>query len=145
MISVSVGAEGVEVRLTGSDRILAWPEPGRISIPHSAIGSATCYSSMREVPGLARINGSIGRALRTIPVLPNHWIFGRRSTSGGRYFFALRHPNKPVLVVETPQWALAGLMVTTPVASALSAALAPPADAAETPARTTPPRRTTRV
>ena len=79
---------------------------------------------MAELPNLKKLNWSRGRGFRTLPVVPSRWIFGRRSFTDGRYYFALRGASMPVLILKTPGWTLDGVMASTEDASRFSDELA---------------------
>jgi hypothetical protein len=123
VISVSLQPGGLEVRLSGSERILAWPEPDEILVPSEAVASAVSYPKLTELPNLRQVFWSWGRGFRTLPVLPGRWVFGRRTIQGAKFYCALRGPETPVLVVSTNNWQLDGVMASTGDASSLAQAL----------------------
>lgn len=122
MISVLLEQNGLRVHLAGSDRFLTWPEPSEILLPSDAVASAVSYPDLDSVPEWKQIQWSWGRGFRTLPVVPGHWVFGRRRIGTERLFFALRGPTIPVLRVTAHEWELDGVMVSTPEATALAAA-----------------------
>lgn len=125
MISVSLDPSGLHVSLTGTERFLGWPEPNEVLVPSSVIASAVCHLDFSSVPDMKQISWSFGRGFRTLPVVPGHWVFGRRCIKRGRFYFALRGAVTPVLVVETHDWELDGVVVSTPQAAALATSLEP--------------------
>jgi len=125
VISVSLDPNGLHVRLTGTERFLAWPEPNEVLVPSGVIASAVSHPDFSSVPDMKQISWSLGRGIRTLPVVPGHWVFGRRRNKTGRFYFALRGAATPVLVVETHDWELDGVVVSTPQAAALATSLEP--------------------
>lgn len=123
MISVSLQPSGLEVRLSGIERFLDWPEPREIVVPLRVVASATSYPKLTDLPGLKSIYWSVGRGFRTLPVLPGRWVFDRRKIQGARFYCALRGSETPILVVSTNDWELDGIMAWTGDASSLAEAL----------------------
>lgn len=120
MIEVNQTSTGLEVRLSGIDRFLAWPEPSEILVPYDRITNVVSYPSLLSVPNLKKINWSFGRGFRTLPVMPNRWAFGRRRFESRRFYCALRGKNISVVVVNAVAWQLDGVIVSTPQANILS-------------------------
>lgn len=123
MISVSLQSGGLDVRLSGTERFLGWPEPEEILLPLQVVTSAVSYPKLTDLPNLKQIYWSWGRGFRTLPVLPGRWVFGRRKILGARFYCALRGSETPVLVVSTENWELDGIMASTGDAASLAEAL----------------------
>jgi hypothetical protein len=126
MIQVSQTSTGLEVRLSGLDRFLAWPEPSAIFVPYDRITSIDSYPSLLEVPNIRKINWSVGRGFRTLPVVPNRWIFGRRRFESKTFYCALRGKSTPVLVINTVAWQLDGITASTSRATSIMQELSNP-------------------
>jgi hypothetical protein len=123
VISASWEAQGLAVRVTGRDRFLVWPGPEEIVIPADAISGATSYPALSALPEPERLFGSVGDGLRTLPLLPGRWVFGRRRINNERFFFAVRGRATPVLVVTARNSHMDGVVVSTPDAARIAEAL----------------------
>jgi hypothetical protein len=123
VISAAWEPEGVVVRVTGRDRFLVWPEPQEIVIPSGAVSGATSYPALSALPDRDRLFGSTGVGLRTLPLLPGRWVFGRRRINNERFFFAVRGRATPVLVVTARHWHMDGVVVSTPDAARIADAI----------------------
>lgn len=123
MISVSWEPQGLVVRVTGRDRFLAWPEPGEVVLPTATVSGAASHPTLATVPDRARLFRSVGHGVRTLPLVPGRWIFGRRRINSERFYFAVRGRDVPVLVVSTQDWHLDGVVVSTPRAAEIAASL----------------------
>ena len=123
VISVSLQPAGLNVRLSGTERFLGWPEPDEMLLPTEAVASAISYPTLTELPNLKQVYWSWGRGFRTLPVLPGRWVFGRRRIQGATFYCALRGSETPVLVVSANDWQLDGIMASTGDASSLAHAL----------------------
>ena len=98
MISVSWAPQGLVVRLSGRDRFLAWPDPGELVIPTDVVNGAACHPTLATLPDRTRLSWSVGHGLRTLPVVPGRWIFGRRRINTERFYFAVRGRGHPGVV-----------------------------------------------
>jgi hypothetical protein len=123
MISVSWEPQGLVVRITGRDRFLAWPEPDELVLPTDVVSGAACHPALATLPDRSRLFWSAGHGLRTLPVVPGRWIFGRRRINTEQFYFAVRGRDIPVLVVSARNWQLDGVVVTTPEAAEIAASL----------------------
>jgi len=123
VIEVTLESGELVIRLDGTERFLNWPEPNEVRVPRSAIISATSFPELAAMPDVRQIYWSSGRGFRTFPALPGHWVFGRRRVKGSRVFCALRGKAVPVLMAQMINWELSGLLVSTPDAAELAAAL----------------------
>jgi hypothetical protein len=123
VISTSLESNHLVIRLSGSDRFLAWPEPSEIAVPVDLIIWAGSYPALTALPDVKGIFWSVGRGFRTLPVVPGRWAFGRRRTKSGRFYFALRGRDTPVLVTRASNWLLDGVIISTPEAGDLAGEL----------------------
>jgi hypothetical protein len=123
VISVSWQRQGLVVRVTGSDRFLAWPGRGEVVLPPDAVSGATSHPSLSAFPDQERLFGSAGDGLRTLPLVPGQWVFGCRRIHNERFLCAVRGRATPVLVVTARDWYLNGVVVSTPDAARIAEAL----------------------
>ena len=131
MITVQREKRGLVVQVTGTDRFLAWPEPSEIVLPTDVITGATYHPALATLPDRTQLFWNVGRGMRTLPVVRGQWAFGRRQVDTERFYFAARGADIPVLVVAARHWQLNGIVVSTPHAAEIAAALATLGDAEE--------------
>jgi GTP-dependent phosphoenolpyruvate carboxykinase len=69
--------------------------------------------------------------MRRLPMFPGQWVFGRRAIKGEPLYFAVRGHDTPVLVVAARDWRFNGVVVSTPYAAEIAAALSTLGDTEE--------------
>ena len=121
MISVSWEPQGLVVRVTGRDLFLAWPEPAEVVFPTAIVSGAASHPALATLPDRTRLFRSVGHGVRTLPLFPGKWIFGRRRINSERFYFAVRGRDIPVLIVSTQDSRLDGIVVSTPRAAQIGA------------------------
>lgn len=131
MISVAHQRQGLVIRVTGTDHFLAWPEPSEIVLPLDLITGATYHPALSTLPDRTQLFWNVGHGMGTLPVVRGQWAFGRRQVDNEGFYFAVRGPDTPVLVVTARDWELNGVVVSTPHAAEIAAGLATLGDVEE--------------